>query len=169
MGGQAVQPYGWLQYAIPIVVVAIVFAFRMRRMEQERPLRVERLWILPAIHLVVAGLLFWAQPPVGWVWGLSAAALLVGAALGWQRGRMMRITVDPDTHRLNHRSSPAAMLFILGIVAVRQGLRNQTVDQALGLDAAAVTNIAIALVLGLLSAQRLEMWLRARRLLATRR
>jgi hypothetical protein len=73
----------------------------------------------------------------------------------------MRITVDPGTHRLNHRSSPAAMLFILGIVAVRQGLRNQTVDRALGLDTAAVTNIAIALVLGLLTAQRIEMWLRA--------
>jgi len=166
MGGQAVGPYGWLQYAIPVVVLVVVFTIRWRRMSQDRPLKLERLWVVPAIHLVVAIALYGSAPPPAWVWGLCAAALAAGGLLGWQRGRMMRITVDAETHRLNHRGSPAAFLFILGVVLVRQAMRNQTVDAALGLDAMAVTDIAISLVLGLFTAQRLEMYLRGRRLLA---
>jgi len=166
MGGQAVQPYGWLQYLIPLVVIGVVFTIRWKRMSQDRPLKLERLWIVPAIHLVLAVALLATAPPAPWVWGLCALALAGGAALGWQRGRMMRITVDPETHRLNHRSSPAAFLFVLAIVVVRQGMRNETVDRALGLDAMAVTDVAICLVLGLFAAQRLEMFLRGRRMLA---
>jgi len=166
MGGQAVQPYGWLQYVIPLVVIGIVFTIRWKRMSQDRPLKLERLWIVPAVHCVIAGVLLTSAPPAGWIWGLCAVALAVGAAVGWQRGRMMRITVDPVSHTLNHRGSPAAFLLVLAIVVVRQGLRNESVDRALGLDAMAVTDIAICLIVGLFTAQRLEMYLRGRRLLA---
>jgi hypothetical protein len=166
MGGAGAHPQGWLQIVLPVVVLAVVFAVRWRRMSQDRPLRLERLWILPAIHLVVAGALFASAPPPPFVWALCAVAVAAGAALGWWRGRMMRIAIDPETHQLNHRGSPAALLFILGLVVVRQAMRNQTLDAALGLDAMAVTDIAISLAVGLFTAQRLEMFLRGRRLLA---
>lgn len=162
----AVQPYGWIQSVFPFAVLAVVLALRWRRMGQDRPLRLERLWILPAIHLVVAAALFASQPPPVRVWLFCGTAAILGAAIGWQRGRMMRISVDPVIHRLNHRGSPAALLIILALVVVRQGLRVPAVDRVLGLDPAAVTDIAISLVLGLFTALRLEMYLRGRRLLA---
>lgn len=164
MHQQVVQPNGLLQYLLPIAIFAIVFGFRIRRMAKERPLKLEQLWIVPAIYLVLVAVTFAATPPhlLGWV--VSAAALLVGAAIGWQRGKEMRITVDPETHRLNHRASPLAMLILLLLVGVRAALRAE--GNALHLDAALVTDVLLAFALGLFATTRLEMYLRGKRLLA---
>jgi len=165
------NPQGWLRYAIPALIILIVLAFRLRGMNRERPLRIERLWIVPALYCLVAGLTFWNAPPAGMAWAYCGAALLAGAALGWQRGRMMRISVDPETHEIRQKASPAAMLLILGLLVIRSGARNA---EALGIpgvhiDVMVTTDVLIAFALGLLTVQRLEMFLRARRLLAEAR
>jgi hypothetical protein len=154
-------------YAITAVVIAVVMAIRWKRMSRQTPLRLERLWILPAVYAVVLAVTFSQFPPVGWGWGFCALALVAGAALGWQRGRMMRIAVDPVTHALSQTSSPAAVLFILAIVLLRQGARAGA--GWTHLDAMAATDMLMALALGLFAAQRLEMFLRARALLAAAR
>ena len=167
---QAAHPQGWISYAITAVVIAVVFAIRWKRMSRVRPLKLERLWIFPALYAVVAIGMFVQFPPVGWAWAFCAVALVLGAALGWQRGKLMRINVDPDTHALNQTSSPGAVLFILAIVAMRTGARAMLVDgNALHLNVIAVTDMLIALALGLFTAQRVEMYLRAKRLLETAR
>jgi NAD/NADP transhydrogenase beta subunit len=157
-----------LTYVITAVVIAVVFAVRWRRMSRVRPLKLERLWILPGLFAVLVGITFAMTPPVGWGWAFCLAALMLGGALGWTRGKLMRITVDPETHALSQSSSPAAMLFILAIVAVRQGARAGGAGW-LHLDALAMTDMLMSLALGLFAAQRLEMFLRARRMLATAR
>jgi len=91
----------------------------------------------------------------------------VGVALGWQRGRMMRISVDPETHEVSQRASPAAMLLILVLILVRTGARE--IAPGMALDVMTLTDVLVALALGLLATQRLEMWLRARKLLAAAR
>src|SRR6476619_3980814 len=88
----------WVGYAITIGIILVVMALRMRRMGQMRPLKLETLWVVPVLYLVVAALMFWQLPPAGWVAIASVAGLLIGAAVGWQRGKMMHIHVDPDTH-----------------------------------------------------------------------
>lgn len=163
------RPDSWWSYAVPAVVIAVVMALRWRRMSRARPLKLERLWILPSLYAVLAVVMFATRPPVGWGWMFCALALVAGAALGWQRGRMMRITVDPDSHALNHSASPAAMLFLLAIVLVRQGLRAPAVESAIHLDPLAATDMLVALALGLFTAMRIEMFLRGRRLLAAAR
>jgi hypothetical protein len=154
-------------YAITAVVIVVVMALRWRRMSRQLPLKLERLWILPAVYLVVVVVTFSQFPPVGWGWGFCAVALLLGAALGWQRGKLMRIEVDPVSHALSQTSSPAAVLFILAIVVLRQGARGAT--GWMHLNAMAMTDMLMALALGLFAAQRIEMFLRARRLLAAAR
>ena len=109
----------WISYAITIGLVVIVMALRMRRMGRMRPLKLDRLWIVPALYFVVAAMMFWQLPPTGWVAIACVAGLLIGAAVGWQRGRMMQIHVDAETHALNQKASPAAMLFLLALIAVR--------------------------------------------------
>ncbi|WP_235523971.1 hypothetical protein [Sphingomonas sp. Leaf33] len=95
--------------------------------------------------------------------------MLLGAALGWQRGKFMRITVDPATHALNQSSSPAAILFIVALIlarsAGRAALASGTGTAMLHLNTIAITDMLIAFGLGLFAAQRLEMYLRGRRLL----
>src|SRR6478735_5046473 len=106
---QAQQPGGWISYAIPLVVVGVVMAIRWKRMSRVRPLKLEHLCILPAFYAVVIGFTFTRFPPHGWGWAFCLVALALGAALGWQRGKMMRITLDPETHTLGQTSSPAAL------------------------------------------------------------
>src|SRR3954468_16733938 len=154
----------WISYAITGAIVLLVLALRLRRAGQVRPLKLETLWIVPAVYLVAAGFMFAALPPHGWVWIAAAAGLLLGAALGWQRGRLMHISVDPETHTLNHKASPAAIFFLVGLIVVRMAARG-FLAQGGGASPAMLTDPLIAFALGMFSLQRLEMYLRAKRLL----
>ncbi len=104
-------------------------------------------------------------PATGWL--VSVAALAVGAALGWQRGRMMAIHVDPETHTLSQRASPLAMLFLFAIVLVKMAAQSE--GRSMHLDVALVTDAALSLALGTFAVTRLEMYLRGKRLLAAAR
>lgn len=154
----------WISIAITIAIVVIVIGFRLRRMGQMRPLKLESLWIVPAMYLVVAALMFWQLPPVGWVAIASAVGLAIGAAVGWQRGKMMHIHVDPETHALNQKASPAAMFFLIALIAVRSAARG-ILGQDSGVSPAMLTDPLIAFAFGMFTLTRLEMYLRARRLL----
>jgi membrane protein CcdC involved in cytochrome C biogenesis len=161
-----VQPaqQNWIGVAITIAVVAIVMAFRLRRMGQMRPLKLGSLWVVPAIYLVVAALMFWQLPPTGWVAIASALGLAIGAAVGWQRGKMMHIHVDPKTHALNQKASPAAMFFLIALIVVRSAARGVLGHEG-DVSPAMLTDPLIAFALGMFALTRLEMYLRAKRLL----
>ncbi len=163
---------GLLPTLMPLAIVVLVVALRWWRGQKMRRLRLETMWILPLLFTVLAGFLYAAMPPAGWGWVGCVVALAVGLALGWQRGRLMRIEVDPVTHRLNHRPSPAALLFIVALIVVRTGVKQAMVHGGatiLHVNAATVTDAMIALAWGVIVAQRVEMFVRARRLLAMAR
>lgn len=161
------QTGGWIGFAIPLIIITIVMAIRWRGMSRVRPLKLERLWIMPALYAVVIGVTFARFPPQGWGWAFCLAAVALGAGLGWQRGKMMRITLDPATHTLGQTSSPAALLFIVLLVVVRSGARGAlSYAEPTALDPMAITDVLMALALGLFGAQRLEMYLRGQRMLA---
>lgn len=158
---------GYLQnpalYLIPLafVVLAILRNARARR------LRVEWLWVSPAIILFATG---YALSQQGWpsdrmflAYTVSAVA---GAAAGWWRGRFTFIAVDPETHALTSRTPPIGMLIVVAIFALRFGLRGFMTQNAsyLHVSAAAITDAFLLLAVGLVCAQRLEIALRANRL-----
>lgn len=169
MQGAAGQPNPLIGYIVMAVVLAIVLIVRVRRVNQVRPLKVEQLWIVPGIYLVLAVLAFATTPPSAAGWLACAVALAIGAALGWQRGRLMRIDVDPETHGVTMVQSPAALFFIVILIAIRSGMRGAMQSGAIGsfhISPATLTDVLVAFALGLLAVGRLEMFLRARRLLA---
>lgn len=157
----------WISYAVSFAVLAGVVAFRWKRMSRPRPLKLERLWVLPALYAALCVALYAQHPPRGVAWLFCAAAAGLGVLLGWQRGRMMRIAVDPDTHALNQRGSPAALLFIVALVATRSGARIAVERGGWDTDPFVVTDVLMAMALGLFAAMRVEMFLRGRRLLAS--
>lgn len=139
-------------------------------MSRLRPLKVERLWIFPAIYLVIASVILFEFPPTGWQWAMCAAALLLGAAIGWQRGRLIHIELDPDTHALKQRASAGALMLLVVLVLLRTGARSLAGEGGvLHVNALVLTDLLIVLALGLFTAQRVEMYLRARELLASAR
>ncbi len=162
------HPQQWISYVVTAAIVAFVLALRMRRLSQSRPLKLERLWIFPTLYLVLASVMLFEFPPSGLQWALCGLALVVGGALGWQRGKMMQIEVDPATHMLNQRASAGALIFLVALVAIRFGARGLLGSGGgpLHLNTMVLTDVLIVMALGLFTAQRVEMYLRARQLLA---
>lgn len=154
----------WISYAITIGIIIVVMGLRMRSMGKMRPLKLETLWVVPVLYLAVAALMFFQFPPVGWTAIASAIGLVIGAAVGWQRGKMMHIHVDPETHALNQKASPAAMVFLIALIAVRMGAKGILGAES-NVSPAMLTDPLIAFALGMFTLQRVEMYLRARRLL----
>lgn len=155
-------------YFIPLVAIGLVIL----RNSRTRRLRVETLWIMPVVILALVGLSFTSQGvPSPLMLALDIAALVVGAALGWWRARFTHISVDPATHQLTSRASPIGMLVILGIFALRYVVRLYAPQGAstLGVPAIAVADALLVITVGLVCAQRLELALRATRLLAEAR
>jgi len=157
-----------ISYVITGAVVVIVLGLRLRGMSRMRRLRLETLWVVPSIYLLFAGAMFYQFPPSPVGWAISGAALIVGAAIGWQRGKLMQIHVDPETHALNQKASPAAMIFIVVLILVRMAAKSVLASgggTGFHVSAMLVTDVLIALALGLFATTRLEMFLRARRML----
>ena len=150
---------------IPLVMVAIV----VLRNSRARTLRIERLWISPVIVSALTILTFSQSPPpstVGLVMDFVAVGL--GALLGWWRARASRFTIDPQTHIITSKVSMAGMLLILGIFAARYLLRSllSADSSVLHVSAMEASDSFLLLAVGLVSAQRIEWLIRARRMLA---
>jgi hypothetical protein len=126
------------------------------------------LWVAPVTILALVGLTLSREGmPTPLMLAIDIAAVVIGAALGWWRARFTHIAVDPATHALTSRASPVGMLIILGIFAVRYGIRLYAAQNVntLGVSANAVADAALVISVGLVCAQRLEIALRATRLL----
>jgi DMSO reductase anchor subunit len=166
----AASPSPYLATVVAFGVILLLLVVRNRR---PRPLRVELLWVRPVLLLAIFGVGAAREPisltPLALAVLIAAAA--VGVALGWQRGRFMRIEVDPDTHAVTSHASILGVVFILGVLllrllavgAMRETAAQLPVPPILGSDA------LVVLVVAMVTTQGLEMWLRARRLLADAR
>lgn len=159
------NPGAWVGYVLSAIIISTVLFLRFRSMRRTRRLRLEWLWVVPAIYALVTASVLYQSVPSGIQWLYAVIALAFGGLLGWRRGALMRINIDPETHELNQQASPAAMLFILVLIVVRQGLRMEA--GTMGFNAAFLTDLLVLFAFGLFSATRLEMFLRARRMLQT--
>ena len=164
----AVPQASALSYAVPLVILVPLLYRRLRRMLKPQPLKLNRLWIRPAIILFAGiAVLASAPPPLADLPWFALAAIL-GAALGWQWGRLMAIHVDPENGTLMTRGSLAALIVIVLLIVVRVGLRALLTVQgaAWHLDAVLITDGLIVFSAFLFGVRGLEMYLRARRVMA---
>jgi hypothetical protein len=155
-------------YIVPLLIAGLV----MLRNSRARRLRVEMMWIMPTVLLAITGLMLWTQPirhPLAIVF--AGIAFVAGAALGFWRGRLTHITVDPETHALTSKASPVGMILILVVFGARYALRSFGTETAgmLHVSVAEITDILMLLAVGIVCTQRLEMALRATRLVAEHR
>lgn len=163
------QGGNWLTALLPFVIIAVVVGLRLRSMSRERPLKVETLWVVPVVYLALVGWMLFALPPTVVGWGLLVLGLVVGAALGWHRGKLIRIDRNAETGELRQKASPLAMILLLALIALKLGARAIFGEAAAGHPASGamlLTDTFIGFALGLLSATRLELYLRAKRIMA---
>lgn len=152
-------------YVIMGLLILVVLVFRMRGMRRKQPLDLGRIWIIPLVFLAVAAVNFWQFPPTWADAPWLALALLLGGALGWQRGRLMHIWKEPDG-QLMMQGSPWAILFLVALIAMRAALRSglEMEREAWAISPALINDAFIVFALGLFGVMRVEMWVRANRL-----
>jgi hypothetical protein len=154
-------------------VLGVALLVVILRNSRARRLKIERLWVLPTVYVALLAVSLSEAPPQ--VTPLSVSllviAFLLGAAIGWQRGRLTRIHIHPETHDLSSRASPIGLVFIFGIVALRLVARTYLAQSAtmLHLPIVAVGDAFLVMAVAILAAQRLEVWARASRMLADAR
>lgn len=157
-----------LPVLIPLVVLGIVF-LRARR---PRRVRLELLWISPVVivALIAAGVAFQPHraPFTLLDLGVFALALAAGAGVGWLRAQAVKLSVEPQTHEVTSTTSPLGLVIIVAVFLVRFGLRSAAGTEAdvSGLDPAVIADAFLLLAAGLVVGQRVEIFLRARRLIA---
>jgi hypothetical protein len=167
-----------VQFFLPILIILPLLYFRMRKMARARPLKLKRMWIRPVLFLAATALVLLApQPPYHpmgqllpgyWAW-LGGAGVLGGVA-GWQWGRTMVIEVHPEDGTLMVRGGQAAILVLGVLILFRFGLRTGlTVAAKAGhLNMPLVSDISIVFTALLFTLRSVEMYLRAKRVMATR-
>ena len=162
----------WAQL-VPIAVIGVVVALRLRGLSRPRPLRPLAMWLIPALLVVMAAGVLIGHPPDGLGWLALAGALGLGAMLGWQRGRFTRMERDPASGRVMLRQSPAAIMLLVAVIGLRWALRDAIGGATAGEIGAGhqpgpavwlLTEAMLGFGLGFLGLFRLEIMLRARRL-----
>jgi Protein of unknown function (DUF1453) len=167
------QPPQYLQF-LPFLIILPVLYFRLRRMAKTQALKLGQLWIRPAIFIVLAALAVLipdprAKPlvPMDLTWLLLAAVL--GAVAGWHWGRTTELHLHPENGTLMQKGSVAGIMVFLVLLLLRLGLRT-----GLGLEAEAwhlnmrlVTDASIIFSALLFAVRGLEIFLRARRTMAS--
>ena len=157
-----------LQSILPIVVIAVVFAFRFRHLNKPRPYKLAWQWVMPLVMALLFGFLLVTLPPTPLGWALLFMGLAIGAFVGIKRGQLMHFERDPVGGGLLVRQSPAALIFLFVILAARNAVRTSSggapsADAAGHIPPAAMlaTDAAIGFAFGMLLLLRWTMRQRA--------
>jgi hypothetical protein len=156
-----------LPYLIPLLILLLI----VRRGLTARKIKIERMWVMPVLLIFAAGSMFaTAHTPSPLVVGELAAAAAAGAVVGWYRGRLTHISIDPVTHDLTSKTSPVGVVLIAVLFgaryAVRLALPGGGEPGSLETQAGAIADALALFGIGAMVIQRLEMWMRCNRLLA---
>ena len=163
------------QYA-PLIALVIVVPLILLRNRTPRTLRPQWMWVTPAIIVPLMGFALWGtsmqpgadhRPFDALSWAILAVGFLLGCAAGWYRGKMTTIEEHADG-TLKAQASPLGIILIVGLFLGRSALRSVLEPHAAswGLNALAIADAFLLFVVGMIVVQRMEMFIRARRVLA---
>ena len=120
------MPKDIAQY-LPILLIAALIGFRLFRATQPRKINPLRLWIGPVIMLAGMVTLFTVAPmPLGNPFAIPifAGVALIGAGVGYLRGKHQEFSIDPATGDVMSKASPIGMIVFLAVFVARFGLRS---------------------------------------------
>ena len=163
------------QYA-PLIAIAIIIPIVLLRNRTPRTLRPQWMWVTPAIVVPLMGLALWGtsmEPGADHApfdltsWAILAVGLILGGVAGWWRGKMTTIEKHADG-TLKAQASPLGIILIIGLFLGRSALRSVLEPHAAAwhLNALAIADAFLLFVVGMIVVQRIEMFIRARRVLA---
>lgn len=161
------------QYA-PLIAIVIALPLILLRNRKPRTLHVKWMWVTPAIIVPLMGLALWGtsmSPGMSHAafdaaaWAILAIGLILGGVFGWYRGKMTTIEKHADGV-LKAQASPLGLILIIAVLAGRRALGAFLEPHAAewGLNPLAIADAFLLFVVGMIVVQRIEMFIRARRL-----
>lgn len=160
--------------AVPYAVILVMLVAVLGRAVSSKKAVIERLWISPVFLVVAAAALVELSAaslgPLTLV--ALAAAFVVGAAVGWRRGRLTPVEIDPDARALASPVSPGGVMLVVALFLVRYFIHSLAVYEPKALLGGGPDEIGLILdglamfVVGMVAAGQFELWIRCRRLLA---
>jgi hypothetical protein len=140
-----------MQILLPVLIAVVFIGLNARRMMRPRRFRPVALWISPILILAGAVALMGTRPTpsAAHIAGLTAA-LALGGVVGWVRGKLVRVGFDAETDMVTQRGTPFGMLFLIGLIVLRSGVRFVAMRHPeLGIDLGKATDILLFFALGL--------------------
>jgi hypothetical protein len=161
----------------PLIALAIMLPLIVLRNRRPRTLRPQWLWVTPLIVVALIGFGMWGMSvtdPEHAVldaasWVILAVGGLLGVAFGWWRGRMVTIEKHADG-TLKAQASPVGVIIIIGVLLLRQAIRPwlETNAEAWHVNPLAILEAFMVFAAATVVVQRVEMFIRARRIQAGR-
>ena len=164
------------QQLIPLVAILIALPLILMRNRRPRILRPQWLWVMPTLIVLLMALALWGtsmspdMPHTAFdalAWAILAAGRGLGGVFGWWRGRMTTIEKHADG-TLKAQASPLGLILIIAVMLGRRALTAFLEPHAAeyGLNPLAIADAFLLFVVGMIVVQRIEMFIRARRILA---
>ena len=160
----------------PLIAIAIALPLILLRNRRPRTLHMKWMWVLPVLIVPLMGLALWGtsmDPTIDHTpfdavsWVILTVGLILGGVAGWWRGRMTTIEKHADG-TLKAQASPVGLLLIVALLFGRRALNAWLEPHAAewGLNALAIADAFLVFVVGMIVVQRIEMFIRARRIQA---
>lgn len=161
------------QQLIPLIAIAVVIPLVLLRNRRPRVLRPQYLWVTPVIVSALIGFGIWGMSvsgrgsaptePLSLL--ILAVGLALGCAFGWQRGKMTTIYKEPDGS-LRAQASPIGIVIIVAVLVARRALEPWLEAHAADwhVNPNAILEAFMLFAAGMVVVQRIEMWIRAKRI-----
>ena len=164
------------QQLIPLIAILIALPLILLRNRRPRILRPQWLWVMPTVIVLLMALALWGtsmdpnMPHTAFdtaAWSILATGLVLGGVFGWWRGRMTTIEKHADG-TLRAQASPLGLILIIAVMLGRRALTAFLEPHAAeyGLNPLAIADAFLLFVVGMIVVQRIEMFIRARRIQA---
>ncbi|MGH6878623.1 MAG: hypothetical protein ACREHV_14775 [Rhizomicrobium sp.] len=157
-------------YLVPLIVAAIVVRRAMRPQKPKR-VRFTRLWLFPALLLLVTWMSLAREraPGLGVIAAFVAAAS-IGGAIGWFRVHTLEFSLDAESGKVSARATQFGALFIVVLIGMRYGadLALKGLGFTAGADLVHATDAMLVFSTAMFVARSIHTWIRARALLAAR-
>jgi hypothetical protein len=159
----------------PYILPLLVAAFLVRRaMREQKPKRVRftRLWLFPAILLLVTWSSLARESAPGFlVATLFLLVIAIGSAIGWYRVHTLEFSVDPDSGKVSARATQLGALLIVGLIALRWGAEFalKKLGPHAGTELVHASDAMLLLSTSMFVARSVHTWIRARALVAAHR
>ena len=158
-------------YIVPLVVAAILLRRAMREQKPKR-VRFTRLWLFPALLLLVTipSVLRGPQPGI-----LASVAYLVamvlGGLVGWYRVHTLEFTLDAESGKVSARATQFGALVIVGLIALRYGAEFliKKLGNGNGQSLVFATDAVLLFSTSTFVARSIHTWIRARALVVAHR